>query len=114
MKRKIIIGSILAVFLIMTTSIGSVMGTETENSETKESPLFKIRTKEAITEKIETIKENIKTTFISKDRIFFAPLVQNIVDRSDDGFITVMLTVICPCTIGPTTCIFCIVLSKVI
>jgi uncharacterized membrane protein len=64
MKRKIIIGSILAAFLLMTISIVSVVGT-TINNEKKESPLYRIRTKRAITEKI----ENICANFLQGNRL---------------------------------------------
>jgi hypothetical protein len=95
MKRKLIIGSILAVFLIMTTSIGSVMGSETKNTETKESPLWKVRTRQAITEKIGNIIESIRTSFVSGDRAIFVPLFENI--RNENRLFSVALTIFtCP------------------
>ena len=57
MKRKIIIGSVLVAFILMTISIATVVGT-TINNEKKESPLYRIRTSRAITEKIESICAN--------------------------------------------------------
>lgn len=97
MKKKVMIGSILAVFLIMITSIGSVMGSETETTETKESPLYKIRTKSAITEKVGILIENIKTRFLSEERIVFVPLIENIFNRDEIGMKTFALTLVCSC-----------------
>jgi len=49
MKKKTIIISILAVFMLITISFTSVIGLQsTENEMKKDSPLFKLRTKKAI------------------------------------------------------------------
>jgi hypothetical protein len=70
MKKKILIISILAVFMLMAISFVSVVGKNTSDAEKKESPLYGIRTKRAIGEKISNILENIKTRFLG-ERIFF-------------------------------------------
>jgi len=100
MKRKVMIGSILAVLMLVIISLSTAVSTET-NTQTKESPLYKIRTKEAIKAKIETLKVNIKTKFISEDRIFFAPILHNIIDRKNLGAMT-CISLTCPCTGGVT------------
>jgi hypothetical protein len=73
MNRKIIVGCFLVIFLMMTTSIVSVAGSEASN-EKKESPLYRIRTKSAIRERVDTIVENIKTKFLG-ERIFLIPMI---------------------------------------
>ena len=70
MKKTAIIG-FLAVLMLVTISFASAVSTNT-NTEKKESPLFRIRTKQSVGEKIGRIIENIKTKFIG-DRIFFLP-----------------------------------------
>jgi len=69
MNKKIMIGSILAVFMLVAISVISSAETNI-NVEKKESPLFSIRKSRAISEKITSIIENIKTRFLG-DRIFF-------------------------------------------
>jgi hypothetical protein len=71
MKKKLIIGSLLAVFMLVTISYATAVNNNT-NAESKESPLFGIRTRRAVTEKITNIIENIKTKFLG-ERIFFLP-----------------------------------------
>ena len=71
MKKKIIIGSILAVFMLMTISFVSTAEVST-NIEQRESPLYSIRTRRAIGEKVSNIIENIKAKFLG-ERIFFMP-----------------------------------------
>ncbi len=73
MKKKILIFSIITVLMLVTISFASAVNTE--KSTKKSSPLYSIRTKRAISqEKINNIKENIKTRFI-RERIFFMPLL---------------------------------------
>jgi hypothetical protein len=94
MKRKIIAGSILAVFLMMTISIVSVVGSETSTAETKESPLYRIRTNRAISERIGNIIENIYVNFIGGNRLFVVPFewinraYANRINRFDTGLVT--------------------------
>ena len=68
MNKKIIIFGITAVFILVTISLASAY-TLSEQSEKKESPLFRIRTKQAIKEKIAEMKSN----YLS-ERIFIIPL----------------------------------------
>ena len=70
--KKILIISISAVLMLVTISFASAIDTNTD-VEKKESPLYKIRTRQAIREKIGKIIENIKTKFLG-ERIFFLPL----------------------------------------
>jgi hypothetical protein len=71
MNKKILIGIFLAVFLLV--SISFVSSAEVNNDvEKKESPLYRLRTKRAITEKISEIVKNIKTKFLG-ERLYFLP-----------------------------------------
>jgi len=65
--KKIAIFAMLVILLILMVSMSTAISTK-ENQENKESPLYKIRTKNAIKEKIQTIK----TRFFG-DRLFFLP-----------------------------------------
>ena len=71
--KKIIPASILTVFILLAISFVSSAELNT-SAEERESPLYKIRTGRAITEKISNIVENIKTRFIG-ERIFFIPIM---------------------------------------
>jgi len=67
--------SISAVFMLVAISLTSAVGSNETKTvvEKKESPLFGIRTRLAIGERLENLKEIIKTRFIG-DRVFFLPL----------------------------------------
>jgi hypothetical protein len=73
MKKKILIGSLLAVLMLV--SISLVSSAEVNNDvERKESPLYGIRlNRRVINEKISEIIENIRTKFLG-GRIFFLPI----------------------------------------
>jgi hypothetical protein len=74
MKRKILAGCILAVFIITVSAITAI-GLKTDADENKESPLYKIRTQKAISEKINSLVDSIKTKFLG-ERVFWVPLIQ--------------------------------------
>ena len=59
MNKKIFLISILAVFMLVTISFASAINSNTTNVEKKESPLYRIRTRLAIGEKIGQIFKNI-------------------------------------------------------
>ena len=59
MNKKILIVSILAVLMLMAISMASAVNTTT-SMEKKESPLFRIRTRRAIGERLDELRENIK------------------------------------------------------
>ena len=71
MKRKFLICSVLAILMLVTISYASVISAN-DTVERKESPLYKIRTIKAIGERLEDIREIIKSRFI-EDKIFFLP-----------------------------------------
>jgi len=82
MNEKILITGILIVFMLITISYATAVNTST-SVQNKESPLWGVRTKRAISEKISNIIENIKTKFLG-ERIFFLPfrgISQNIFYR---------------------------------
>ena len=70
MNKKIFVLSILAVFVLTTITLSSAINTTNNNK--KESPLYSIRTRLAIREKIGQILDNIKTKFLG-ERLFFIP-----------------------------------------
>jgi len=74
MNKKILAISILAVFTLMVISFTSAVSYNTTTTiKKKETPLFNIRTRLAIGEKISQIIQNIKIKFLS-ERIFFLPM----------------------------------------
>jgi hypothetical protein len=71
MKKKILIFSIITVFMLVAISFATAVNTE--KTTKKASPLFGIRTRRTIgREKINEIKENIRSRFIG-ERVFFLP-----------------------------------------
>ena len=71
MNKKLLLVSILAVFMLLAISMASAVNA-TIPIKKKESPLFGIRTRRAIKEGIGQIIENIKTKYIG-ERVFFLP-----------------------------------------
>ena len=71
-KKRIVIISIIAVFLLIAISFSTALSTNSNTEENKETPLFKIRIRRVIGEKLEKIGEYIKTKFIGA-RLFFLP-----------------------------------------
>ena len=69
--EKITIITILVILMLISISYASALNSKT-NIEKKESPLFRVRTRIAIDEKITDILNNIKTKFIG-ERLFFKP-----------------------------------------
>ncbi len=67
MNKKILIFGALAALMLVTITYASAVTTTTQTTR-KESPLFKIRTRLAIGDKI----QNLKTKFFG-ERIFFLP-----------------------------------------
>lgn len=72
MNRKLLLITVLAVFMLMAISYATAVNTKTSEIVTKESPLYNIRTRRAIDEKIGDIIDNIKTRFLG-ERAFFIP-----------------------------------------
>ncbi len=71
MNKKILIFGALTALMLVTITYASAVTTTTQTTR-KESPLYKIRTRLAIGEKIQNLKETIKTLFVGK-RIFYLP-----------------------------------------
>ena len=80
MNKKILIVSILVVFTLVAISFASAINTTTPVKK-KESPLYGIRTRRAIGERLGKIIDYIKTRFLG-DRIFFLPFqwLRDIID----------------------------------
>jgi hypothetical protein len=98
MKKKILIVSIFGIFMLVAISFASAVTTNTINDNKKDSPLYRIRTKTAIREKINKIIDNIKTRFLG-ERVFFVPFYW-IIKR--DGSQTIILFSEDPkCTTSP-------------
>jgi len=69
MNKKLLVFSVLTVFMLIAISFASAINTNTAKSfEKKESPLYDIRTRRAIREKI----GNIITRFVG-EQMFFLP-----------------------------------------
>ena len=76
MNKKILIISILAVLMLITISFAS--STEiNRDADRKESPLFRIRTRRAIAEKISEIVESIRTRFLGERMFFLTTALRN-------------------------------------
>ena len=73
MNKKLLVLSILSIFMLLAISMASAVNTTTSVKK-KESPLFRIRTRQAIKEKIGDVIGNIKTKFIGQ-RVFFLPFL---------------------------------------
>jgi len=71
MNKKILLVSILIVFMFLAISMASAINTHTAKCVRKESPLFGIRTRQAIREKI----GNFLSRFVG-ERVFFLPLLR--------------------------------------
>ena len=110
MNKKLLVVSILVVFTLVAISYASAFSSYTPIKK-KESPLFGIRTRQAIKEKIGDVIENIKAKYIG-ERVFFLPfrftlsnndlLVRQIIQ---DKILTLIdSTVDCWTCTGPTYC----------
>jgi len=86
MNKKLLVVSILAVFMLMAISYASAVSTQTANTTKKESPLFGVRTRKAIGERLQELRENIKTRFIG-ERVFFLPF-QRLREKHDNTVIS--------------------------
>ena len=71
MNKKILAISTTAVFILVAIPFASAVNITTV-VEKKESPLFGIRTRKAISGRIGEVIENIKTKYIG-ERVFFLP-----------------------------------------
>jgi len=72
MNKKLLVVSILAVFMLVAISFASAVSTQTASATKKESPLFRIRTRKAIGERLDELKEAIRAKFIG-ERAFLLP-----------------------------------------
>lgn len=68
MNKKILLVSILAVFMLVAISFATAVSSNTTTTKGRESPLYKIRTNRAIKEKIGEIISNYKG-----ERLFYLP-----------------------------------------
>ena len=73
MNKKILLVSILVVFMLLAITFASAVNTSTPVKQ-NESPLFGIRLRRSIKEKAGEVIENIKTKFLG-ERIFFLPFL---------------------------------------
>ena len=96
MNKKIVLGSIAAVIMLMTISFATAV--TTQNTQTRESPLYKIRTKLAIGERIQNLKANIKARFVGVvgDRLLFVPLLNRLSYEDDESFSVAITLFTCP------------------
>jgi len=115
MNKKLLVISILAVlavFALVAISFASAVTINTQTTEKRESPLFKIRTRLAIGERI----KDLTTRFI-KQRLFFLPfqffgniddvsLRNRLMQKITENF-PECLTQQITCTMPPYTGCFC-------
>jgi len=96
MNKKILVFCILAVFMLLAITFASTVTSDTSKPNRKESPLFRIRTRQAIKEKI----GKLLTRFVG-ERIFFLPFqwIKNKIYNDLAGSILIPYT--CP---GTYTC----------
>jgi len=69
MNKKILFVSVLTVFMLLAIAFTSTVTSDTSKTSKRESPLFGIRTRRAIREKI---VDFIRTRFVG-ERVFFLP-----------------------------------------
>ena len=72
MKKRISAIGVITAFMLLAISFASAVNTNETNYEDKESPLYRIRTRQAITERMGNMLENIKIKFLG-ERVFFIP-----------------------------------------
>jgi len=102
MNKKILVISILAVFLLLAISFSTAVSSNTTTDEQRESPLFRIRTRKAIGERLDNLKETMKAKFLG-DRIFFLPF-QWLMNRDDLSVRDELDTIKCSTGSGGWTC----------
>ena len=83
MNKKVLILSILVVLMLVTISYAAAVENKSKN-EKKESPLYKIRTKNAIGEKIGKIIAFIKIKFLG-EKIFLQP-INYLIERNGNKY----------------------------
>jgi hypothetical protein len=93
MNKKITIISILAVLMLIAIALSATVSSNATNTDKKESPLWRIRTKREINEKLENIINNIKASFIGEGRAFFIPQVIRFLQREELRLGSVVVTV---------------------
>lgn len=73
MNKKLLVISILAVFMLLAISFSTAVSSDTTSDENRESPLFRVRARRAIGDRLKELRENIKARFIG-ERIFWLPI----------------------------------------
>ncbi len=103
MKNKILIGSIIAVVILVLVSFTNVVGYNTASSSIKDSPLFSIRTKRAINEESNDITcdyvgkgEEINILLLTRNNrneLFdrYVDIIRKMDDKSYDKFIDLFI-----------------------
>ena len=104
MNKKILLFSILAVFMLLAISLSSAVSSNTSKPIKKESPLFRIRTKQSVGDKIGQVLDNIKTKYVGQ-RVFFLPFqwIRFKIERESLASIIYPTCESNPCTYGTKT-----------
>ena len=76
MKKKVLIGCISAIFMLIAISYAVAANTNIANAERKESPLYSIRVKQTICQRIGEIMEKLEVSFLGESKIFFVSPVR--------------------------------------
>lgn len=106
MNKKILIFGVLAALMLVTILFATVVSSNTTTTvKKKESPLFGIRTRLAIGERLEKLKENIKARFIG-ERVFFLPFgfLRNKIQDNSLASIIILCTWESECYTSPYQC----------
>lgn len=85
MKKKLLIVSILAVIMLLAIAFASTVTSNISKTNRRESPLFGIRTRQAIRDKIEDLIKR----FVGES-VFFLPVqwIKNIENKMQKDFIS--------------------------
>lgn len=109
MNKKIVIVSLLSVFMLVAIAFASTVTSNTPIPPKKESPLFRIRVRQAIREKI----GDLMRRFVG-ERVFFLPFqwLRDIIKNKENLYVsnkcgTYQYTNCYESTCKETLCVFC-------
>jgi hypothetical protein len=115
MNKKLLVVSILAIFMLVGISFATAINPDATTHQKKmESPLFKIRTRHALGEKLKEILKNLIIKFFGERR-FFLPFqwlkdrehhsIRELLQQKTEGYSCGIGCTFKFCTSGlPTTC----------
>jgi hypothetical protein len=93
--------SILTVLMLITISLTTTVSSNAPDVEKKESPLYRIRVRQTISERIGSIIEDINARFMSENRIFFVRPLTRLFQSDGDNIMSVAVV--------PSLCLKCVI-----